>query len=309
MISPAGRADNARGKAVGVTRVAISGATGKVGSALRRELMDRDCDVVTWSRPTFDLDDPDTVAHLVTRDRPDTVYHCAAWTDVDGCALQPELALRRNGVATAVLARACASARVAFVYVSTNGVFSGTRGDGLGYSEDDEPDPPNPYGWSKLAGEDGVRAAYADATVPSWIVRTCWVFGPPGNNFPTRIIRAADNLAQDEPLRVVSDEVGQPTSASELAAAMVRLTEIATPGTYHLANDGHVSRLGWARHILARCRPAVPIEEIRLAQRPRPSPPPVWGVLDTRKAESIGVALGPWQDPLADYLEEICPER
>lgn len=288
------------------SRVSVTGAGGRVGSALVRELRKKGANVLGWSWPDYDLDDPSSSARVVERDRPALVFHAAAWTDVDGCAREPDLGMRRNGIATGEMARACAAAGVDLVYVSTNEVFDGEREDGSGYVEGDSPNPLNPYGLSKLRGEEEARAAYAGATPAAWIVRTSWLFGRPGNDFPARIIAAADALPPGESLRVVGDEVGRPTSAVDLARALIKLPELAAPGAYHLANAGQASRLEWARAVIGRCRPGVEVTEIGLADRPRPSRPPRWAVLDTRRAEGLGLALSPWRDAVADYLEEIC---
>ena len=120
-------------------------------------------------------------------------------TLVDECARQPDLAMRRNGVATGVLAAACRARGVGLLVVSTNEVFSGDRRDGQGYAETDAAAPRNPYGASKLAGEEAARAAFADGP-GLWIVRTAWLYGPPGNDFPDKITAAADRLPEGEPL-------------------------------------------------------------------------------------------------------------
>ncbi len=287
-------------------RVGVTGARGRVGSALVDELRRRGAEVIAWSRPDYDLDDPESAARVVGRDQPTLVYHSAAWTDVDGCARDPGLATRRNALATAELARACVDVGADLVYISTNEVFNGEREDGLGYQEDDPTEPLNPYGQSKALGEQEARSAFAGAAADAWVVRTSWVFGPPGNDFPARIIAAADALAQGAQLRVVGDEVGRPTSSRDLAKALVRLPYEVPSATYHLTSGGRASRFEWARLVIERCRPGVPIEEIRLADRPRASRPPKWAVLDTGRAEGGGLALRPWSEALADYLEEVC---
>jgi len=289
-------------------RIALTGASGRVGSALLAELKRSGAEVLSWGRPDYDLDDLESAARLVTRDRPQIVYHAAAWTDVDGCALNPGLATRWNGLATAELAVACARAGVALVYVSTNEVFSGERTDERGYVETDSTDPPNAYGRSKLAGEEAIHAAYAGHPGSAWIVRTSWVFGPPGNDFPTRIVAAADKKP-GESLGVVTDERGRPTYAADFAAGLVQLVQKAPPGTYHLAGDGVVSRYGWAEEVLGFCRPKVQLTRTHLADFNRASTPPKWGVLDTSRAGSLGVQLRPWREPLAGYLPRICPSR
>ncbi|HYN70211.1 MAG TPA: dTDP-4-dehydrorhamnose reductase [Candidatus Eisenbacteria bacterium] len=291
--------------------VAISGPGGRLGSALVATLSGAGWDVHPWGRSTYDLDDPAAAVRSVEADRPELVIHCAAWTDVDGCARDPDLAMRRNATAVGELAEACRQGGVSLVVVSTNEVFDGRRTDGRGYTEDDRPAPGNAYGASKLAGEDAARAAFAGAASAArlWIVRTAWLYGPPGSDFPTKILAAADRLAAGERLRVVTDEVGSPTYAPDLAAAMVSLLELAEPGTYHLANSGRASRAEWAGVVLRGCGRDREVEPIRQADFERPSRAPAWAVLDTSAAARLGMSLRGWQGPLTDYLATLCPDR
>jgi dTDP-4-dehydrorhamnose reductase len=293
---------------VGGERVAITGAHGRAGSALVAKLRRTGAEVLEWTRPDYDLDDPSSAARMVAQDRPTRVFHAAAWTDVDGCARDPALAMRRNAEATIDLAHACATGNAELVFLSTNEVFSGDRHDGRGYTEDDATAPPNAYGRSKLLGEQGIRDVFGDGTGrAAWIVRTSWLFGPPGNDFPQRILAAADGTATHG-IDVVVDEIGRPTQASDLATALIKLVGTVRPGTYHLANEGVVSRFEWARAVLGRCRPDVEVEPITLAEYPRASTPPRWGVLDTSRAAAFGVTLRPWPEALDAYLDEVCPE-
>jgi dTDP-4-dehydrorhamnose reductase len=286
--------------------VVVTGAGGRLGRALVEALRAAGVEPIEWSRPEYDLDDPGAAARLVDRDQPALVFHAAAWTDVDGCARDPALALRRNGGATAELAAACATAGAGIVHVSTNEVFDGRRTDGAGYLESDPPAPANPYGSSKLAGEAAVQALI-DRAARAWIVRTSWLFGPTGSDFPHRVIAAARPLVAGEPLAMVSDEIGRPTYAADLAGAIARLPEIAPPGIYHLANAGICSRFDWAEQVLRGCGRGTPLRAIALADYERPSTPPAWAVLDTAKAEGIGLGLRSWRDALADYLPVLCP--
>ncbi len=134
-------------------KIAVTGTTGRLGRALVQVLESAQLDVVEWSRPDYDLDNPAAASRLVERDRPDAVVHAAAWTDVDGCARNPDLASRRNAKAVGELAAACAANAIRMGLVSTNEVFDGARTDGQGYRETDPPRPINPYGVSKLAQE------------------------------------------------------------------------------------------------------------------------------------------------------------
>jgi dTDP-4-dehydrorhamnose reductase len=293
---------------VSLRRVAVTGANGRLGrAAIIAVTAALGPDVaIGWSRPDLDLDDPVGLEALVARDAPDAVIHAAAWTDVDGCAREPAVALRRNGDATAALARACARHGVRLVAVSTNEVFDGLRTDGRGYAPDDAPAPGNPYGASKLAGEEAAAAAFAGREGDLAIVRTAWLFGPPGRDFPTKIIAAAQRArAASEPLRVVGDEFGSPTSAADLARAIVELIESGELGrTCHYVNSGAISRADWAREVLRLTRIRVAIEEAPAETWPRASTPPRWGVLEPSPLPS-GERMRPWTEALAEYASTL----
>ena len=301
-------------------RIAITGAGGRLGRALLAALEEAPFTgpfgPLAWSRPDYDLDDPSAAARVVGRDTPEVVVHAAAWTDVDGWAREPGRAMRRNALAVAELAAACAAAGTDLVLVSTHEVFDGRRTDGRGYATGDLPAPGNPYGASKLAGEAAAQAAFlrrgsvlaaADGAVPAGpqlaIVRTAWLFGLPGNDFPGKILAAAERArAAGEPLRVVADEVGSPTYAPDLADAIVELLAAgAYAGFHHVVNAGAVSRAAWARTILAAARLDVPVAEVPLATWARPSAVPAWAVLAPTPLPS-GEPLRPWEAALADYL-------
>ncbi len=332
-------------------RVVVTGAQGRLGRALLSALAEAPAamEAIGWSRPEYDLDVPAAAESLVERDRPDVVVHAAAWTDVDGCARAPELALARNGEAVGHLARVCARRGVALVFVSTNEVFDGRRTDGRGYAAGDRPNPINPYGASKLAGELAALRAYGLA-VP-WqvesavrgdapaggvtrsglaIVRTAWLFGPPGNDFPSKILAAAKTAAEEgRPLRVVADEVGCPTYTIDLARAIVALLPLVgvvrpggtggggdgaaagttSPGArpqvvgpiWHLVNAGQASRADWARETLRLVGLDVPVVDIPAIEWVRASTPPRWAVLESGQLPPA-LSMRSWQEALAEYL-------
>jgi dTDP-4-dehydrorhamnose reductase len=294
-------------------RVAVTGAGGRLGSALVHALEDAPftgpLGPIGWSRREFDLDAPDGAIALVQRDRPEVVIHAAAWTDVDGCARDPSTAHQRNAEATGLLARYCAAEGVDLVVVSTNEVFDGRRSDGRGYTRDDAPNPINPYGQSKLDGERLAQEAFRNTAArgPSLgIVRTAWLFGPPGADFPAKILSAGEGAAaRGEPLRVVGDEVGSPTYAPDLAEAIVELIGgDGVRGIHHIVNSGWVSRAGWAREVFRQAGTEVSIEEVPAATWQRASTPPAWAVLQPTPLPS-GEPLRGWQDALADYMPSL----
>lgn len=296
-------------------RVAVTGAAGRLGRALIAALAESPISgiggPVAWTRADFDLDSPADVGAIIERDRPEVVVHAAAWTDVDGCAREPARAMARNGYATSALARACAAAGVDLLAVSTNEVFDGRRTDGRGYRPDDPPNPINPYGESKLAGERLAAEAFGDrADAQLAIVRTAWLFGPPGNDFPTRILAAGEKArASGEALKVVADEIGSPTYALDLAEAIVDLLAAGeTGGVHHVVNAGRASRAAWARELFRQARLDQQMEEVPASTWRRASIPPGWAVLEPTPLPS-GEPLRPWEEALADYLPTLLRGR
>ena len=291
-------------------RVAVTGAGGRLGRAVLGALAEAPftgiAGPLAWRRPDYDLDDPESGARLIARDRPELIVHAAAWTDVDGCARDPALAGRRNGDAARSLAEAAAGAGVDLILISTNEVFDGHRTDGRGYRPDDPPNPINAYGASKLAGEMTAATAFRSAPSPATlaIVRTAWLYGPPGNDFPEKIARAAERaIAADEVLRVVGDETGSPTYTNDVAEGIVEMIGSGEPlaGVHHLVNGGTATRASWARAVLAGVGLAPRIEEVPGATWSRASTPPAWAVLEPTLLPS-GEPLRPWTAALADYL-------
>lgn len=289
----------------GTVRVAVTGAGGRLGSALLAAMARRPGMLpLPWRRPDYDLDDPSAPGRLLARDEPALVLHAAAWTDVDGCARDADLAMRRNADAVGALARACDSLGAGLLLVSSNEVFDGERDDGAGYREDDPVAPRNPYGISKLAGERAARAAWG-TSAGLWIVRTAWLYGAPGVGFPERVLAAADRLPDGDELPMVADEVGSPTLTHDLAEAVLDLVERADGGTFHLVGAGHASRYEWARAVLARLRPGRGLRPISRQEFVRASDPPPWGVLDTSRAAGLGIRLRTWQEALDEHLSGL----
>jgi dTDP-4-dehydrorhamnose reductase len=295
-------------------RVAVTGANGRLGRALIAALADAPfvgpAGPIAWTRDAFDLDVPDATDGLLDRDRPEVVINAAAWTDVDGCARDPDLAQARNGDAVRVLAEATAARGIDLVQVSTNEVFDGQRARDRGYLPDDPAIPGNAYGRSKLAGEEAASSAYRDRSASLAIVRTSWLYGPPGNDFPTKILAAAEGArAAGEALRVVGDEFGSPSFSHDVAEAVVAM--LATQGwagTHHVVNAGVASRADWAREVFRQTGVDVAVEEIPSAAWSRASVPPPWGVLEPSEIRDVE-PLRPWQQALADYLPVLQRQR
>lgn len=304
-------------------RVAVTGARGRLGRALVDALESSPftgpLGPIAWSRPDLDLDTvtPESARILVDRDRPEVVIHAAAWTDVDGCARDPGLAQRRNAAATGALAEACADRRVDLILISTNEVFDGERTDGQGYRPDDPRRPVNPYGASKAEAErlaiEAISARGPSAGGRLAIVRTAWLHGPPGNDFPAKIAAAALRArAAGTPLRVVGDEIGSPTYAPDVAEAICELlaedahAPVGAGGhaIHHLVNAGRASRADWARAVLRATGIEVEVEDVPAATWVRASTPPRWAVLEPTPLPS-GAPMRAWQDAFADAVPAL----
>jgi dTDP-4-dehydrorhamnose reductase len=271
-------------------RVYITGHRGQLGRALLQRLPEAS----GGDLPELDITDPASIEAALVQAGAELVIHCAAFTDVDGAVRDPELAYRVNGLGTQNVALAAARTGAALAYISTNEVFDGARA--TPYFEFDAPNPINPYARSKLAGE----WFSAHLLTRFYIIRTAWLSARGGRNFVHRIMQLADERGA---LRVVTDEIANPTFVDDLAEALLRLVATGRYGIYHLTNAGFCSRYDYACQILAMSgRAHVPVEPITLAQYPRASTPPPFGVLANTAAAALGITLRPWQEALRDFL-------
>ncbi len=246
--------------------------------------------------PEVDITDPASVGAAIEAAQPEIIIHCAAMTDVDGAARHPEAAYRINGMGTQNVALAAARVGAALAYISTNEVFDGAKREP--YFEFDPPHAINPYGQSKLAGEWFVT----HLTARFYVIRIAWLAAPGGRNFVHRIQQLADERG---PLKVVTDEVANPTFVGDLAEAIVQLINTGRFGLYHLTNSGYCSRYEYAKKILELTgRGHLPVEPITLAEFPRPSTPPKFTPLANTAAAALGITLRPWEEALAEFLKE-----
>lgn len=275
-------------------RAVVLGAAGQLGREVADELRRRGVEVLAADRRRADLTDTEAIAALVVRFGAAAVYNCAAYTDVDGCESEPEVALEINGSAPARLAAALPSP-CRLIHVSTDYVFDG-RGR-RPYREDDATAPATAYGRSKL----GAEQAVADAG--GLVIRTSWVFGPEGRNFVSAI---AARLGRGEPLRVVSDQIGCPTYAPYLARALVDLEAARAAGIVHYCNAPATSWHGFAVAIVGALGLHAEVEPIATADLPRPAVRPAYSVLDTGRFESLANRqVEEWTSGLDDYFERL----
>jgi dTDP-4-dehydrorhamnose reductase len=280
----------------------IFGSIGMLGSdlvAAWRRVRGEDADalpppveVADWD--VVDITDEAAVRGFIERHQPALVVNCAAYTDVDGCTRDPELAMRVNGSAPGYIAAGCADVGARMLHVSTDFVFDGTAD--RPYVEDDAVGPVSAYGESKLAGERAVQEHLPDAC----IVRTAWLYGLNGKNFVTAMLQLARE--RDE-LRVVSDQVGCPTYTVDLADAIIHLIRAEATGIVHVVNAGRCSWYDLARRALELAGLGTPIRPITAAEFNSPTQRPAWSVLSTeRYTELTGRRMRPWQDALTNFV-------
>lgn len=208
-------------------KVLVTGAHGQVGAAIV-QAAPAGTDVTALGRDALDICDPAAMAATIAAAKPDVVINAAGYTAVDKAEAEADAALRTNGDAVADLARICGSAGAKLVHFSTDYIFDG--GKGAPYAIGDPPAPLSVYGHSKLAGE---RAAL---TAPgALVIRTAWVYSERGGNFMKTML---DRFEQGDPVRVVSDQIGSPTSAHSLASAVWRLIFKEASGVQHVTDAG-----------------------------------------------------------------------
>lgn len=292
--------------------VLITGGTGQLAGslgALRDGFARIGLAPQVVGRPGFDFDRPDGVAAAFRAAAPALVVNAAAWTGVDAAEGQPEAADRANHMGPALLARLCAGAGIPLIHVSTDYVFDGRKG--APYVESDPTSPTGVYGRTKLLGEEAALAA-CDRTV---VLRTSWVYAATGRNFVRTMLRAA---RERDRLRVVADQRGCPTSADDLAAAILGIAarlqggwrgEYA--GVFHAAGTGEASWHGFAEAIFAAASrhgwPVPAIDAISTADWPTPARRPADSRLDcTRMATVFEQRLSPWQESLPRIVDRIC---
>ena len=301
----------------GLRRAVVIGRGGQVATALRESLPAAGFDVISLGRPQIDLLAPEGLKTAIEATEPAIVINAAAYTAVDRAEDERDTAFLINAIAAGKIAAAAAQAGCPIVHFSTDYVFDGSKT--TPYVESDPPAPLGAYGASKLAGEQAVAAANP------WhvILRTAWVCSPWGHNFVRTMLRLS---SQRDVLRVVDDQRGTPTFASDIAEAVGplagKLIEAGPDpkfrGIFHMTNAGGTTWCGFARAIMAGARKrgamAATVEAISTADFPTKARRPRDSKLDTYKIGQIyGIHLPDWQDGLERCLDRLIssaePER
>jgi dTDP-4-dehydrorhamnose reductase len=276
------------------TRWLVTGSGGQLATAFAALL---EGDVMMLREDAVDLRDARAVKAAVRGFVPDVILHTAAYTDVDGAEADEETAFAVNALGTRHLVEASRGTYTQVVSFSTDYVFDGAKG--APYVESDEPAPLNAYGRTKLAQERETLA-----WVRGTVVRTAWLYSPWGRNFVKTILGAAREKAKaGEPLRVVDDQVGSPTYAPYLAAAVLQaLRDGMGPGIYHVAGAGQCSWRELAAEVVALAGLRVEVVPISTDEAGRPAPRPAYSALDSERDVPC---LPAWNDGVRAALDEL----
>lgn len=269
-----------------------------VGRALREFCEASGDTVLAYDRQALDIANTDAVREAVCSTRPDAVINCAAWTDVDGCELDPERAFAANARGPENLAAASREANAAYVTISTDYVFDGIK-EGF-YTQEDQPNPLSVYGRAKLEGEQRAQ----EANDSSIIVRSGFIFGRGGKNFLSKVIELARRGQQ---IKAITDAYGTPTYGRDLARRLRELAQLNHPGIFHVVNSGEgASYAEFAREAMLSANLGErPVEEVLSETLNRPAARPLNSRLRCLYSENLGLSTLPdWRDALRRFAEE-----
>jgi len=279
---------------------AITGGSGQLSRSLV-DLLDKEgVAYITWSHKDLDVADDSSIS-VIKETCPDLLINCAAWTNVDAAEDFPEKATRVNQVGPRNMARAAKELKIPLVHISTDYVFSGQGGKP--WSTESKTEPMSSYGLSKLLGEKEITKSL---DVSFYILRTAWLYGPYGRNFSKTILKKAIN--SKEPINVVSDQIGQPTTTKSLAQQIFKVAKGRVPsGIYHATNTGQASWWDFAYEIFAlagedveRVRPSNSEDFPSKVKRPK------YSVLDQSAWSKVGMETMPeWREALKEVFPEI----
>lgn len=284
-------------------KILVTGCLGQLGKAVQKELAGEAeliCTDVINGLPDvvfLDITDQISVLDIVSKTNPDIIINCAAYTDVDGCEKNYDIAYGINAIGPKNLAVAAAQTDARIVHVSTDYVFRGDEPDDL--DEGEKPDPISAYGKTKLKGEQAVK----ENCKKHYIFRTAWLYGE-GKNFVKTMLRLSDTM--DE-IKVVDDQIGSPTSATELARVIKQVVATEEYGLYHATCEGSTSWAGFAKKIFEEAKKdtkVIPISSEEYKElNPASADRPKFSVLDNKNLRDRGFKpMKNWEDAFVDYM-------
>lgn len=278
-------------------KVLVTGIGGQLGYDVMNVLKARQIDCLGADLAEFDITDLAATEKFITSYRPDAVIHCSAYTAVDKAEDNIDLCRAVNAKGPENIAKVCKAIDAKMIYISTDYVFPGT-GEQY-YEVDDETNPVNIYGQTKLEGENAVKAMLEKY----FIVRISWVFGKNGNNFIKTMLRLGKE--RDE-LNIVSDQIGSPTYTADLAELLCDMVITEKYGTYQATNEGICSWAEFTEEIFKQADIATRVNHIKSAQYPTRAKRPMNSRMSKETLTKAGFHKMPtWQDAIRRYLIEL----
>ena len=281
-------------------KVLLIGADGMLGGDLR-ERLEKIYDVTGTTLETLDITDKDAVLAKAAEVKPYFIINCAAYTNVDGCEINTDLAMAVNGTAVGNIAEAAKAQDATFIHISTDYVFPGNLPVDQIYTEDMTPSPVSAYGRTKLLGEENAAKAGKH-----YILRTAWLYGLGGKNFVKTMLR----LSQDrDELTVVDDQHGSPTSTTTLCKIIESIMEKEPEyGVYHSTNEGFTTWCRFTRKIFELANISTNVKAITSKEYkemyPQSSDRPSNSQLSKEKLKNVGIIPEAWEVALEKYLKE-----
>jgi dTDP-4-dehydrorhamnose reductase len=276
-------------------RVTVFGASGLLGQELVRAAEARGAKLTALSSKDADLRDHARVEQVIRDSRPEWIILSAAFTDVDGCEANPDLALAVNCQGAVHVAQAARKVGSHLMFLSTDYVFDGTKGSP--YEISDPRNPINMYGESKARAEERLLEMVSDVC----IVRTSWLFGHGGRCFPATILKLAATRPE---ISVVNDQRGSPTFTHDLAPTVIQLCDQGARGIVHATNSGDCTWYEFAKEIMRMSGLPAAVKPVSTAEFPRPARRPAYSVLSAASLAAHGIQMPSWQDALRRYLAE-----
>ena len=277
-----------------MNNILVTGSTGQLGSDVVKELLKRGYSTLSPNRSEFNLCSEDSIRNYILNSNCEAIVHCAAYTQVDKAEDEKDLCIKINATATKHIVKCAKILDIPMIYISTDYVFDGTK-DGE-YTENDETNPINIYGESKLAGEKYVQ----EILDKYYIVRTSWVFNINGKNFIETMLRLSKANNQ---LSIVNDQIGSPTYTKDLSRLLVDMLETSKYGLYHATNEGYCSWYEFANTIFKLANINIDIKAINSNEYASRAKRPLNSKLSKDKLIEYGFKPSPhWEDALKDYL-------
>ena len=277
-----------------MNNILVTGSTGQLGSDVVKELLKRGYSTLSPNRSEFNLCSEDSIRNYILNSNCEAIVHCAAYTQVDKAEDEKDLCIKISATATKHIVKCAKILDIPMIYISTDYVFDGTK-DGE-YTENDETNPINIYGESKLAGEKYVQ----EILDKYYIVRTSWVFNINGKNFIETMLRLSKANNQ---LSIVNDQIGSPTYTKDLSRLLVDMLETSKYGLYHATNEGYCSWYEFANTIFKLANINIDIKAINSNEYASRAKRPLNSKLSKDKLIEYGFKPLPhWEDALKDYL-------